>query len=325
MEVLITGSSGYIGSFLTSQSFFSEDVKINFVGIDQSTKFNHMKQIYQGSFCDPHLISKVFQENPGISHVIHLAALKSAPESLEKINLYYQTNVQCTLNFIEELCSKKIKKFVFASSAAVYDYSTPPHNNRLSEESKLGTSSPYGVFKRLIEAEISRFAEVSNSTHFQSVRIFNPVGLNPQSHWSSRADLLSKIANCIKNNTVLEIRGDNFQSVDGTAVRDFIPIEDLVIGLMKLTTSTSKKQNHEIYNLGTGRETSILGLVEKVNETLQAYNKKLRYSMVNPITTDIRGYAADISKLTKLLEWTPTTSLDSTLKRFFDMVVQNDK
>lgn len=324
MDILVTGSSGYIGSFLTSQNKTVPN-SVNFIGLDEVRNEGLAHRQYIGSFCNPKLLNRIFQENPKISHVIHLAALKSAPESVEKLMLYYQTNVECTLKFIEELSSQRIKKFIFASSASVYDYSNPPIRNRLNENSKLGLTSPYGVFKRLIEAEISRLAVSTPNIHFQSMRIFNPVGLNQYAHWSHRSDLLSKIASCVVEKGTLEIRGDKFDTMDGTAVRDFIPLEDLATGILEIALSAGRPGFHEIFNLGSGKETTVLSLVRKVNSVLEAFNKELRYRISSATVTDSRGYPADISKVKKSIGWEPKISLDSVLKPFIESVIKNDQ
>jgi UDP-glucose 4-epimerase len=322
MDILVTGSSGYIGSFLISQNKTVPN-SANFIGLDEVPHEGLARTQYTGSFCDLKLINRIFQENPKISHVIHLAALKSAPESAEKLHSYYETNIECTLKFIEDLSSQRIKKFIFASSAAVYDYSHPPTNNLLNENSKLGITSPYGVFKRLIEAEISRLAVSSPNIQFQSIRIFNPVGLNQHAHWSRRSDLLSKIASCIVENRIFEIRGNKFDTIDGTAVRDYIPLEDLATGILEIALSPGKLGFHEIFNLGSGKETTVLSLVRKVNLLLEAFNRELRYQVSSAVITDSRGYPADISKVREFIGWEPKISLDSALKPFIESVIKS--
>ncbi len=277
MKVLVTGGCGYIGSH-TVVDLLNEDYEVVIVDNLSNSKIEVIDKIkkitgkevtfYQYDLCDKEKVEIVFaRENPDA--VIHFAGLKAVGESVQKPLLYYENNLISTLNLLEIMQKYKARKFVFSSSATVYG---KPASLPIDETFPLSPTNPYGTTKLMIENILADLYQSDNSFDITILRYFNPIGAH-------KSGLLGEDPNGIPNNLmpyivkvatkelpVLNVFGNDYDTVDGTGVRDYIHVCDLSYG--HVLALKNKRVGLKIYNLGTGMGTSVLELVnmfEKVN------------------------------------------------------------
>ena len=246
-----------------------------------------------------------------INAVIHFAGYKAVGESVEKPIMYYRNNLDSTLTLLELMKKYNVKKFIFSSSATVYG---TPEKLPLTEDCKTGdATNPYGETKIMIERILTDVYKSDNSMSIILLRYFNPIG-------SHKSYLLGENPNGIPNNLMpyivrvadgeldhLNIFGDDYDTPDGTGVRDYIHVVDLAKGHIKALEKASKGPGLNIYNLGTGHGYSVLDIVktfEKVN------NVKVPYVITQRRAGDIAACYADPSKAEKELGWKAEYTLD---------------
>ncbi|AST93406.1 UDP-glucose 4-epimerase GalE [Sutcliffiella cohnii] len=311
MAILVTGGAGYIGSHTTVELLEAGyDVIIldNFSN-SKMESLRRVKEItgkdfafYEADLLQIEKIEQVFQENQ-IDAVIHFAGLKAVGESVEKPLYYYQNNITGTINLCETMKKNDVKKLVFSSSATVYGM---PESVPISEDFPLSATNPYGRSKLMIE-EILRDLYVSDSTWSISLlRYFNPIG----AHESGK---IGEDPNGIPNNLMpfitqvavgklpnLQVFGDDYDTVDGTGVRDYIHVVDLAKGHLKALEKVKKTTNVDAYNLGTGQGYSVLEMVQAFEE---ASGKEVPYRIINRRPGDIGECYADPTKAEKELGW----------------------
>ena len=223
---------------------------------------------YEIDLCDKEKLRTVFEKEK-FDSVIHFAGLKAVGESVEKPLMYYENNLISTINLLDLMKEYNVKKIVFSSSATVYGN---PKSLPIKEDFPLSTTNPYGTTKLMIETILKDLYNADNSFDITILRYFNPIG-------ADKSGLLGEDPNGIPNNLmpyivrvavgklpILNIFGDDYNTVDGTGVRDYIHVCDLADG--HVLALKNKKTGLKIYNLGTGKGTSVLELVstfEKVN------------------------------------------------------------
>lgn len=285
MKILVTGGCGYIGSH-TVVDLLNDGLEVVIVDNLVNSKRDVLEKIkkitgkcvtfYEYDLCDMEKLDSIF-EKESISAVIHFAGLKAVGESVSIPLKYYQNNLTGTINLL--LCMQKynVKKIIFSSSATVYGN---PKTLPIKEDFPLSTTNPYGTTKLMIETILKDLYQSDNSFDITILRYFNPIGAH-------KSGLLGEDPNGIPNNLmpyivkvatgklpVLNIFGDDYKTVDGTGVRDYIHVLDLSYGHM--LALKNKKTGLKIYNLGTGKGTSVLELVtmfETVNKV--KINKKI--------------------------------------------------
>ena len=285
MKILVTGGCGYIGSH-TVVDLLNDGLEVVIVDNLVNSKRDVLEKIkkitgkcvtfYEYDLCDMEKLDSIF-EKESISAVIHFAGLKAVGESVSIPLKYYQNNLTGTINLL--LCMQKynVKKIIFSSSATVYGN---PNTLPIKEDFPLSTTNPYGTTKLMIETILKDLYQSDNSFDITILRYFNPIGAH-------KSGLLGEDPNGIPNNLmpyivkvatgklpVLNIFGDDYKTVDGTGVRDYIHVLDLSYGHM--LALKNKKTGLKIYNLGTGKGTSVLELVtmfETVNKV--KINKKI--------------------------------------------------
>jgi UDP-glucose 4-epimerase len=310
MNILLTGGAGYIGSHIAVDllnkghdviivdNFKNADVGV-LCRIKQLTKKNF--KLYILDILDYERFEKVFIENK-IDAVIHLAGYKSVGESVKEPLKYYQNNVMGSVNVLKLMNKYNVNKIIFSSTATVYrEDNTLP----FTEESVLGTTNPYSTSKLIVE-RIIQDNYVSNK-NFSSVilRYFNPIGAHP-------SGLIGESPSGIPNNLMpyiikvankeidhLSIFGDDYPTKDGTGVRDYIHIMDLVEGHVLALDKLGENGVHT-YNLGTGKGYSVL---EVVNTFQRANNIKINYKIIDRRPGDMAEFYADSSKAYKELGW----------------------
>lgn len=277
MKILVTGGCGYIGSH-TVLDLLREGMEViivdNFVNSKREV-LDHIKKItgkevtfYEIDLCCKEKLREVFEQEK-IDSVIHFAGLKAVGESVEKPLMYYENNLISTLNLLNLMKEYQVKKIVFSSSATVYGN---PKSLPIKEDFPLSTTNPYGTTKLMIETILKDLYASDSSFDITILRYFNPIG-------ADKSGLLGEDPNGIPNNLmpyivrvasgklpILNIFGNDYNTVDGTGVRDYIHVCDLATG--HVLALKNKKTGLKIYNLGTGKGTSVLELVttfEKVN------------------------------------------------------------
>ena len=313
MKILVTGGTGYIGSHTCVELIEKgyDVVIIDNLSNSKREVVDFIKAItgkkrklkfYEGDVCDKELVTRVFEENK-ISAVIHFAGLKAVGESVQKPLLYYRNNLDTTLTLCEVMRDYGCKKIVFSSSATVYG---SPQSLPIKEDFPLSTTNPYGSTKLYIEGILRDLYVSDHDWSIALLRYFNPIGAHP-------SGLIGENPNDIPNNLmpyivkvanreldILNVFGDDYDTEDGTGVRDYIHVVDLAKGHLKAIEKVLSETGVDAYNLGTGHGYSVLQLVEtfkKVN------NIDVPYQITERRAGDIASCYADPSYAEEKLNW----------------------
>lgn len=329
--VLVTGGLGYIGSHtvieLIEEGF--EPIVIDNLSNsklevkDKIEKITGKKlKVYIEDVCNEERLDKIMTEN-NITDVIHFAGYKAVGESVAKPIMYYENNLLSTISLLKQMKKHHVKNIIFSSSATVYGQ---PEQLPITEDSKVGgTTNPYGTTKLMIEKILSDVYKSDNEMNITILRYFNPVG----GHVSG---LLGESPNGIPNNLMpyivrvavgklecLSIFGNDYDTKDGTGVRDYIHVVDLAKGHI---AAIKHMNGLRYYNLGTGTGYSVLELVnafEKVN------NLKVNYKIVERRPGDIASCYADPSKALKELNWKAEKTLEDMMKDSYRFIENESK
>ena len=305
MAILVTGGTGYIGSH-TVVELLNRGYDVVIVDNYCNSKpevLNRIEQIsgkrprfYELSVQDEGKLREVF-EKENITDVIHFAGLKSVAESVAKPDLYVANNVGSSRVLLKLMKEYNVPNIVFSSSATVYGV---PDHVPLKEDDKVGgCTNPYGQTKLDMEYMLKDYAKENPNSNIAILRYFNPIGAHPSGR-------IGEDPNGIPNNLMpyitqvavgkrdhLNVYGDDYKTIDGTGVRDYIHVVDLAYGHVCALKKLSEKPGLVIYNLGTGRGTSVLELVhafEKVN------NIKIPYVICPRRPGDVDTNYADATK-----------------------------
>jgi UDP-glucose 4-epimerase len=261
--ILVTGGTGYIGSHTVLQLLeadFNVIILDNFSNSSEESLSRVEKitgkeaVLYEGDIRDTDLLNKIFS-NHSIDGVIHFAGLKAVGESVEKPLMYYENNMYGTLNLCKAMQANGVTNIVFSSSATVYG---DPTELPLHENLPTGTpTNPYGQSKLMVELMLSDLYKADNNWNIVLLRYFNPAGAHP-------SGLIGEDPNGIPNNLMpfitqvatkkrefLSVFGDDYDTVDGTGVRDYIHVDDLANGHLKALAKLEEKAGLVTYNLGT--------------------------------------------------------------------------
>ena len=275
MKILVTGCCGYIGSH-TCVELLNNDYEV--IGLDNfsNSKKDVLEKIekltdkkikfYEGNMLEENFLREIFKDNR-IEGVIDFAAYKSVGESVKKPVDYYINNVSSVLMLLKVMKEFNCKKLVFSSSATVYGN---PESVPISENAKIGgTTNPYGTSKLFVEKILEDLYESDNTMDICILRYFNPIGAHPSGLLGEEpngvpANLMPyivKVAN--KKLECLSIFGNDYDTKDGTGVRDYIHVVDLAKGhVLAMDKLKKEKQGLFIYNLGTGTGYSVLDLIK---------------------------------------------------------------
>lgn len=311
MSVLVTGGAGYIGSH-TVVELLNQDYEVVIVDNYSNSKpevLNRIKKItgkdvtfYEADLLDRPALEAIF-EAESIDSVIHFAGFKAVGESVAKPLAYYHNNITGTLILLDVMQAYHIKNIVFSSSATVYGMNNP---SPLKEDLPTSATNPYGYTKVMIE-QILRDLYVSDEEwNIALLRYFNPIGAH-------ESGLIGEDPSGIPNNLMpyitqvavgklpeLSVFGDDYDTPDGTGVRDYIHVVDLSQGHLKALESFEKHKGVGTYNLGTGVGYSVLDLVH----TFQTTNDvKIPYKIVDRRPGDVGTCYADASLAEKILGW----------------------
>lgn len=312
MSILITGGAGFIGSH-TAVEFLNAGYDIvvadnycnsNPKALDRIKEITGKDfRVYEVDLCDKAALEKVFVENPDIDSAIHFAGLKAVGESVQKPGLYYYNNLVSTLNLVELLAKYDAKRIVFSSSATVYGM---PETVPIREDFPLSTTNPYGETKLMIERILKDVWVADNAWSVSILRYFNPIGAhksgligeNPRGIPNNLLPYVAKVA--AGQLPCLSVFGDDYDTKDGTGVRDYIHVVDLAKAHLKALERAEKITGVEHFNVGTGTGYSVL-------EIVRAYEKasglKVNYKIVDRRPGDIAACYADPQKAYEVLGW----------------------
>jgi UDP-glucose 4-epimerase len=331
--ILVTGGAGYIGSH-TVVELLNTGYEVIIVDDFSNSKpevIDKIKIITQKppileivDIKDQEKLNYVFQ-NHNIEGVIHFAALKAVSESIEKSLDYYQNNISGLINVLQ--CCKKhnVNKFIFSSSCTVYGN---PDVIMVDEQAPTKESTtPYGKSKKMGE-DIIIDSTLSNNFKSILLRYFNPVG-------SHSSGLIGDDPSGVPNNLVpyltkvvngdleqLSVFGDDYNTPDGTCIRDYIHVVDLAISHVKSLEYLDKLNNNEydIFNLGTGSGSSVLDLINSFEEST---NKKVNYKIVGRRDGDIEAIYCNPKKANNILEWETKYNLFDMMKSAWNYQLNN--
>ena len=312
MKILVTGGTGYIGSHTAIELLDNgyEVVIVDNLSNSKKEVVDRIKDItgkdvtfYEGNVCDKELLRKIFNDNK-IEAVIHFAGYKAVGESVKNPLMYYRNNIGSTLSLCEVMNEYNVKNIVFSSSATVYGN---PKSLPIKENFEIShATNPYGETKIIIERILNDLYVSDNSWNIALLRYFNPIG----AHTSG---LIGENPNDIPNNLMpyivkvatgelkeLSVFGNDYDTVDGTGVRDYIHVVDLAKGHIKAVEWVLNDNGIDAFNLGTGNGYSVLELVE----AFKKYNNvDVPYKIVGRRDGDIASCYADASKAKEVLGW----------------------
>lgn len=311
MKILVTGGTGFIGSHTVCE-LLDLDYEVVIIDNFSNSKPDVLNKIfeitgkkpkfYEGDVCDKNILNQIFKEND-IDAVIHFAGFKAVGESVSKPLMYYRNNIDSTLSLCEVMNEFNCKKLVFSSSATVYG---TPERLPLDEDCRLSTTNPYGSTKLYIEGILRDLYTSDNEWSIAILRYFNPIGAhksgligeNPNDIPNNLMPYIVKVAN--KELPILSIFGSDYDTHDGTGVRDYIHVVDLALGHIKAIEKVSKGTGCDAYILGTGNGYSVLDLV---NTFSRVNNVTVPYKIVDRRPGDIASCYANPDYALKKLNW----------------------
>ena len=334
MKILVTGGLGYIGSHavveLLDENY--EVVVIDNLSNSSIDVVDKIKEItgkdivfYEKDVCDEEALEEIFS-NHKIDAVMHFAGYKAVGESVQEPIMYYENNLGSTLHLCKKMLEHGVYKFIFSSSATVYG---DPEVLPITEECKVGgTTNPYGTTKIMIERILSDI-HIANSKFTPVIlRYFNPIGAH-------KTGLIGEKPNGIPNNLmpyivrvasgeleILSIFGNDYDTKDGTGVRDYIHVVDLAKGHLSALKKALNDEGVFYYNLGTGTGYSVLEMVqnfEKVNGV------KVPYKIVGRRPGDIASCYADPSKAEKELGWKAELGLEDMMRDSYNFILKQNE
>lgn len=318
MDVLVTGGAGYIGSH-TCIELLGAGHNVIVVDNLSNSSYEALRRVeeitgqrvkfHQIDICDREALETVFRGNP-IDAVIHFAGLKAVGESVEKPYMYYHNNVHGTLVLCDVMSRHEVFNLVFSSSATVYG---DPASVPINESFPLSATNPYGRSKLMIEEILRDFYVSDQRWNAILLRYFNPAG----AHISGR---IGEDPNGIPNNLMpyisqvavgklkkLSVFGSDYQTIDGTGVRDYIHVVDLALGHVKALDKLADAPGAVAYNLGTGRGYSVL---EMITAFEQASGKTVPYQLVDRRPGDVASCFADPDMASRDLNWRAERGVD---------------
>lgn len=322
MKILVTGGTGYIGSHTCVELIKSghEVVIVDNLYNSSITVLDAIEHIakvkptfYQVDILDKIALNQVFVEHK-FDAVIHFAGYKAVGESVSIPLTYYQNNVAGSLNLYEIMKKHNVKKLVFSSSATVYG---DPHTVPIKEDFPLSTTNPYGTTKLFNEMILQDLYKSDPTWSIALLRYFNPIGAH-------ESGLIGEVPNGIPNNLLpyiaqtavgirdyLRVFGDDYDTVDGTGVRDYIHVVDLAQGHVKACEYVIHHESIEAFNLGTGKGYSVLQLK---NALEKASGKEVPFKIVERRPGDIATCYADPTKAFELLGFKAECDVDQMCK-----------
>ncbi len=330
-NILVTGGAGFIGSH-TCVELLNEDYNVIVLDNLCNSKEGSIDRIktitgkelkfYKADLLDEQATDKVFGEN-NIDAVIHFAGLKAVGESVEKPLEYYENNIAGTFNLIKCMKKYNVKNIVFSSSATVYGVNnTVPY----TEDMPTSATNPYGYTKVMIEQILHDITVADPEWSVVALRYFNPIGAH-------ESGLIGENPNGIPNNLVpyiaqvalgkleaLRVFGNDYDTPDGTGVRDYIHVTDLAKGHLVALGYSANNKGFQSVNLGTGKGSSVL-------EVLKAYEKacgkELKYNIVPRRAGDIAWSYAKTDMAKRLLGWEAKLDIEKMCQDSWNFTIKN--
>lgn len=324
--ILVTGGTGYIGSHtvveLMAEGFevlIIDNLSNSDIGVlDGIEKIAGKRPLFeQIDLSEAHKVNAVFDKYPGISSIIHFAAYKAVGESVNIPLKYYHNNLVSLINLLENMIRKNISDFVFSSSCTVYG---EPDELPVTEKAPIKkANSPYGNTKQICEEILLDTQLVNSFLKIISLRYFNPIGAHPSA-------LIGELPIGVPNNLVpfitqtaiglrneLSVFGNDYNTPDGSAIRDYINVVDLArahVVAIKRLLANKHKSSFEVFNLGTGRGLSVLEVIKAFES---ATHEKVKYKIVDRREGDIEKVYADTTFANKELGWKAEKGIEETL------------
>jgi UDP-glucose 4-epimerase len=329
-KILVTGGTGYIGSHTAVElieagyeviiidNLSNSDISV----LDGIEKITHIRPgFHEIDLCDKDKLEAFFQQHTDIEAVIHFAAYKAVGESSEFPLKYYRNNMTSTLHLLEGMRDHHIPYIVFSSSATVYGQpdKLPVDENAPKKEPE----SPYGSTKQIAERMIEDTANAHEHITGISLRYFNPIGAHPSAHIGEKPEGIPNNLLPFITQTALGVRdelkvfGNDYNTEDGTAIRDYINVVDLAKAHVKAIERLIHKQykkSYEFFNVGTGRGNSVMEIIEAFEK---ATGVKINYKIVGRRPGDVEKVYADTTIANKELGWKAQKSLEETLRSAF--------
>lgn len=323
MKILVTGGLGFIGSHICVELLENnhEVVVVDNLynsKLEVSDKIkeitNKQVKVYIGDCADEELMDKIFTEN-AIDNVIHCAGLKAVGESVQKPVWYYQTNLGTTLNLLKIMQKHDVKKILFSSTATVYGV---PKAVPVDETFEVGkTTNPYATSKYMIERILEDVYEADKNWSIGILRYFNPVGAH-------ESGLIGEEPNGIPNNLmpyilkvakgelpILNVFGNDYDTPDGTGVRDYIHVVDLAKAHLKAAQKLQQSEGIERYNICTGVGYSVLDIIQNFEK---ANGIKIPYQIAPRRAGDVASSYSSPAKAEKELGWKAEKNIEDMCK-----------
>lgn len=313
MKILVTGGAGYIGSFMTKRLLERGDEVVVADSLERGHKeaIDQKAKLYVGNLLDKTFVSKVFAENK-FDAVINFAGYISMSESMENPYIYFQNNTFSALNVMEEMVKAKSNNFIFSSSAGVYGN---PVKLPIPEDHPKNPENPYGESKLIVEKLMSWYQK-THGLNSVALRYFNASGASidgslGENH-SPESHIIPNIANAILKGESFSLFGSDYKTKDGTCVRDYIHVLDLVEAHVLAVEKLTKEMGIFVYNVGTGNGYSnkeVLEMVKRVS------GRNLRVEELERRLGDADSLIADASKIKAELGFSPKYSDLETIVR----------
>ena len=331
MRILVAGGAGYIGSHtcLVLLEAGHEVVVADNLCNSKEESLRRVQELtgkpitfYKVDVTDEAAVENIFTEQQ-IDGVIHFAGLKAVGESVEQPVRYYYNNVVSTLTLCNVMKRHGVNKFVFSSSATVYGENAIPFVETMD---LLPTTNPYGETKVMSERILKDVANVEPDWSVALLRYFNPIGAHesgrigeaPQGIPNNLMPYITQVASGKRDH--LRVWGNDYPTVDGSGVRDYIHVMDLAIGHVKALEKLCEEKGVLIYNLGTGSGVSVLQLVHAFEK---ANNLTIPYKIYDRRAGDIAEFYADASKAEREMGWKATRTIEDMCRDAWNWQRQN--
>ena len=328
-KILVTGGTGFIGSHTTvelQEAGYDVVIVDNLSNskievLDGIERITGIRPVFeQVDCCDKEALEKVFEKNPGIEGIIHFAASKAVGESVEKPLLYYRNNITSLINLLELMPKHGVKGIIFSSSCTVYGQPSK-ENLPVTEEAPIQKAlSPYGNTKQINEEIIQDYIHSGAAIKAIILRYFNPIGAHPSAN-------IGELPNGVPMNLIpfvtqtaigireqLKIFGNDYNTEDGTCIRDYIYVVDLAkahVKAMERVLDQPDTDSVEVFNIGTGRGLSTLEVVEGFEK---ATGVKLNWTYAPRREGDIEKVWGNVDKANKVLGWKAEAKIDDVLR-----------
>lgn len=337
--IVVTGGAGYIGSHTIIALLEKTDytvVSIDNFSNSQPNVFDRIETItgkrvknYGVDICDKKELEKVFQQEKDVAGIIHFAAFKSVPESVANPHKYYHNNINSLLNILECCGLYDIPHFIFSSSCSVYgNIKKLP----VREDTPLGKAEcPYAYTKQVGEEIIKDYARAFSQLQSIALRYFNPVGAHSsgligEDPINPPVNLVPVITQtAIGKRQGMSVFGNDYDTRDGTCIRDYIHVMDVAIAHIKALEyliNKENKTNYSVYNLGTGSGVSVL---EAIHAFEKVSGKQLNYSIVPKREGDVKAIYSDTSLSEQMLQWKPEFALEQMMESAWKWELQQQK